>query len=105
MDCHTPACNDLWQAPVYPNKTTDHSVEQPYDCGTKGCLFDIIADPSEYYDLARTQAGKLDELMTLFIQLNQTRFEAPRIPTDAQACEQFVAEHGGFLGPYMHDQP
>tara|TARA_B110001452_G_scaffold15914_1_gene13034 strand:- start:336 stop:662 length:327 start_codon:yes stop_codon:yes gene_type:complete len=48
----------FWQAPIYPNATTNHSAEEPFDCGVVGCLFDIVADPSEYTDVASTQPAK-----------------------------------------------
>ena len=30
----------FWMGPVYPNASTDHSKERPFDCKA-GCLFDI----------------------------------------------------------------
>lgn len=91
----------FWQALDYPNATTNHSAEQPVDCGSGGCLFDIIDDPSEYHDLAKKMPDKLAELFALFVKLNDTSFEAARIPTDEQQCEAYVGSHGGFLGPYL----
>merc|ERR1712118_261510 len=49
----------FWTAPNYPNRSTDHSTEQPVDCGISGCLFNIKADPSEYTDLSQTMPDKL----------------------------------------------
>lgn len=34
----------FWMGPRYPNASTDHSSERPFDCGA-GCLFDIVNDP------------------------------------------------------------
>lgn len=93
----------FWQAPRYPNATTNHSAERPFDCGSKGCLFDVISDPSEYEDLAATMPDKLRSMMATFVARNRTRFEAERMPTDASACEAYVAQHGGFLGPYVSE--
>ena len=93
----------FWQSPQYPNATTNHSAEQPFDCGVGGCLFNIRQDPSEYTDLALTQPTKLKQLLATFVALNATRFEAPKLAVDAGQCEAYVAQNGGFLGPYMTD--
>ena len=91
----------FWQAPRYPNATTNHSAEMPFDCGATGCLFNIIQDPSEYVNLAPSMPAKLGELVAAFRQKNRTRFEAPRAETDAGRCEAYVTANGGFLGPYL----
>ena len=41
----------MWMAPVYPNSTTNHALEVPFECGS-GCLFNIQTDPSERVNLA-----------------------------------------------------
>lgn len=91
----------FWMSPNYPNTTTNHSAETPFDCGVGGCLFDILNDPSEYVDLAKSMPEKLAQMHSLFATLNSTSFEAPRIGTVAADCEAYVNSHGGFLGPYM----
>ena len=89
----------FWQAPRYPNASTDHASETTFDCGKRGCLFNVRADPSEYVDLSKTQPVKLAQLLATFVHLNATRFEAPKIKPDEGQCKAYAARHGGFLGP------
>ena len=91
----------FWQAPRYPNATTNHSAELPVECGASGCLFNIVDDPSEYHDLAQAMPAKRRELMDTFVERNRTLFQAPRMATDKKACEAYVTKNGGFLGPYF----
>eukprot|EP00039_Didymoeca_costata_P026999 m.17182 g.17182 ORF g.17182 m.17182 type:complete len:590 (+) comp5927_c0_seq2:58-1827(+) len=91
----------FWQAPNYPNSSTNHKTEKMFDCGSKGCLFDIINDPSEYHDLADTMPDKLKEMQEIFARENATVFEAPKVPSNVSACEIYRANHKGFVGPYL----
>jgi hypothetical protein len=63
------------QGPVYPNASTDHSKERPFDCRA-GCLFDIQKDPGEHHDLAQEQASKLGQMTELWHQRQATSFQA-----------------------------
>ena len=89
----------FWTGPVYPNATTNHSAELPFECNG-GCLFNIQDDPSEYTDLATSNPAKLKEMHDLFVQLNATTFEAAKSLVDPAKCEAYVNTHGGFLGPW-----
>jgi len=119
----------FWQAPNYPNATTNHSSELPFDCGAyqgkqtnqslcqrslfpagysslcctagDGCLFNIQEDPSEYNDLAASMPAKLQELKQQFATWNATKIVQGRYPTFQDKCEAFVDTHQGFLGPYV----
>lgn len=88
----------MWMAPVYPNSTTNHALEVPFECGS-GCLFNIQTDPSERVNLAASMPSKLEELQEMFRARNATRFEAPTIPVDPTVCNSYVSAHHGFLGP------
>ena len=89
----------FWQAPVYPNATTNHSAEHVFQCND-GCLFNIQDDPSEYTDLSTTMPGKLKEMYALFVERNKTTFQAAKKGVDAEKCEAYVKAHNGFLGPW-----
>jgi arylsulfatase A-like enzyme len=89
----------FWTAPRYPNVTTDHKAEKPFDCG-QGCVFDIRSDPSEYRDLSKSQPALFSALLALFKTRKATQWEAVKIPTDPSKCEVYRGQHGGFLGPY-----
>eukprot|EP01043_Picozoa_sp_COSAG02_P000680 COSAG02_NODE_13_length_57813_cov_14.298276_14_plen_234_part_00 len=90
----------FWMAPVYPNASTDHSTERPFDCGA-GCLFDIQADPGEHHDLAHEQASKFAEMTQLWHQRTATQFEAPRLSPDPAQCAAYTHAHHGYTGPYL----
>lgn len=44
---------------------------------------------------------KLAEMHKRYKELAQTRYEAKTTPTDAEKCAQYVADHRGFMGPYL----
>ena len=91
----------FWQAPVYPNASTNHKLERPFDCGS-GCLFNIRDDPSEYHDQAEAMPEKLAEMQALWRTRNATKYYPERVPVDGTACAAAAAQRGGFLGPYLH---
>ena len=91
----------FWQSPNYPNASTDHKAEQPFNCGDTGCLFNIQQDPGEHHDLARAEPDTLARLQALFARRNATAFQAPKIENDAVRCKAYVKANQGFLGPYM----
>ena len=54
-----------WSGPTYPNATAGAGPKYgqygspcgfTLACGATGCLFDVVADPSEYTDLAKVPA-------------------------------------------------
>ena len=64
-------------SPMYPNGTSDPSCNTTIDC-SEGCLFNIFDDPSEHTNLAQSQPEKLQEMIQLLAQLNQTYFDPIR---------------------------
>jgi len=94
----------FWQGPIYPNATTNHTRDDVnIDCKS-GCLFNIIDDPGEHHDLARSMPDKLQELIARWSKLNTTRYNAPRHPTQASMCDAYARAHRGFCGPYYTEQ-
>lgn len=90
----------FWQGPIYPNATTNHERDDiNVDCKT-GCLFDIIDDPGEHKDLAKSMPEKLQELLSRWKELKNTSFQAEAHPEDAKQCKAYYEAHGGFCGPY-----
>ena len=90
----------FWMGPVYPNASTDHSKERPFDCKA-GCLFDIQKDPAEHHDLATTRASKLGQMTELWHQRQTTAFQAPKLKPNPAKCEAYREAHGGYTGPYL----
>ena len=64
----------FWTGPVYPNTSTDHTLEKPVECQA-GCLFDIQHDPGEHVDLAKSHASKLSEMVALWKTRQATEFQ------------------------------
>ena len=70
-----------------------------------GCLFDLIADPTESRDLAATTEGKavLAQLIArqqaIGLTVHQTNFSDVDDPSDCITLPQMLAKYDGFLGP------
>jgi hypothetical protein len=88
---HLPLCTHVlflggcWMSPTYPNGSSDPSCNTTIRCA-EGCLFNIFDDPGEYNDLAQAQPEKLQEMIQLLAQLNQTFFDPVRSGGDPKAA-------------------
>jgi arylsulfatase I/J len=93
-----------------PNSTQNASLSFPpakpdaftIDCGDRGCLFELLSDEGERYDLAARQASER-VLQTMHVRLQAMRESALLITagsTDQRACDAAMA-YGGFWGPWM----
>lgn len=97
----------FWTGPLYPNHTTTHAAEEPCDCGAHGCLYDIIADPSETADLAARLPEVAARLRSRAEELDATAIDAVmpegwRGHNNGTAyCEAADARWGGWWGPDM----
>lgn len=88
----------FYQGPLYPNMTSELVVDP--GCAPDGCLFDIIADPSETQDLKiqfpelfQNLSRRLDEIGSTVFQTNYT--DSPHC---ADASAAFTRD-AGFLAP------
>eukprot|EP00054_Salpingoeca_dolichothecata_P012101 m.67212 g.67212 ORF g.67212 m.67212 type:complete len:190 (+) comp19786_c0_seq2:149-718(+) len=81
-----------------PNSTHDGGKSQ-IDCGA-GCLFDIVNDPVEHYDLAKEKPDVLAVLQARAAALDKTYYQSPG--EDKGDCKAFKAaqERGGYWGPW-----
>lgn len=97
--------DNTWTAPPcsYPNNTGSQPSFLPlgweHDCGT-GCLFDIIADPTEHNDLAGQQPALLGSMAARLAVLNKGNFNPDRGLPDRHACV-VAAQRGGYYGPFI----
>jgi hypothetical protein len=94
-------------APVFPNSTSPDPNDLSVDCGA-GCLFDVMADPSESHDLAsslpavvQSMATRLAVLARGFYSNNDTGIDV--CPAGVTDCACWAANNvwGGFLGPWQ----
>eukprot|EP00315_Gephyrocapsa_oceanica_P030513 CAMPEP_0185411444 /NCGR_PEP_ID=MMETSP1365-20130426/3578_1 /TAXON_ID=38817 /ORGANISM="Gephyrocapsa oceanica, Strain RCC1303" /LENGTH=673 /DNA_ID=CAMNT_0028014065 /DNA_START=21 /DNA_END=2042 /DNA_ORIENTATION=- len=82
--------------------TGEAALTWQHDCGARGCLFDVSADPNEHDDLAPSMPEKAAELRADLATLNGLLFKPHRGDMDVDACYEGVA-HGGFYGPFAGD--
>ena len=96
----------------YPNATThNHSTDVSLDC-SHGCLFDVVADPTEHVDIAAQHptivanlTARLTELKRGFWSNNDTGVDVCP-PGIKMPCACYEALPGnkwdGFFGPYQY---
>jgi arylsulfatase A-like enzyme len=99
----------IWMGPNYPNASTGgpgRPYEPVFDCGSAGCMFNIIEDPGEHLDIAKDPkyAATLAKLQARARALDLTAIEAIK-PTgwrhqndQSLACE-VMQKNGGIWGP------
>ena len=98
-----------WSGPLYPNASQNtlpsfgpwlSPCPPSRDCAGDGCLFDVVRDPHERVNLARSHASLLSRMQQQLEEANRHRFTPQRGGFDARACD--AAERaGGFWGPFI----
>ena len=101
-----------WMGPVYPNSSSP--ANDPYSvgltCGPDGCLFDVVADPTEHVDLAASMPAKVAELKARLAQYASSFYSnsdvgrpiCPPSWTGDCACWAAANVWGGYLGPWQY---
>jgi len=89
----------LWTGPQSPNRS-EVNWETVVDC-TSGCLFDIVADPSEYHDLAASNPSLVKDMLSRIREINQTVFSPRRGVRDPLGCDTAVHKYDGVWGPFL----
>jgi arylsulfatase I/J len=104
-----------WGGPFYPNSSTATGPHKgPFggpctsaiDCTSRGCLFDVVDDSSEYHDLAAdavhnaTIASVIAKLGNKLELANQELFRPKRGGWDHRACEA-AGRNGWYWGPFL----
>jgi hypothetical protein len=93
-----------WCGQVHPNNSHPwNSFATQINCSatpTKmGCLFDILADPTEHVDLALSMPSKAAEIYTKMLAAERHWFNPDRGRPDLRACE--IANATGYWQPYL----
>jgi arylsulfatase A-like enzyme len=102
-----------WAGPQYPNASSPAHPVDPgpsVACGATGCLFDVVADPSEHTNIASANPtivaamhARLKELVPGFYSNSDVLVDdCP--PGISQPCACWAATNvwGGYFGPYAH---
>ena len=98
--------NAAWSGPVSPNASTGPMapVFKRYtaQCGD-GCLYDIVADPGEHFDLASSpqHGATLRALQARARALNASTFRPDRGGHDFAAECNAAAKAGNFFAPWL----
>jgi arylsulfatase I/J len=98
---------DCWAGPHSPNATDcgggqlvcgrpDAPVK-----GKKGCLFNVISDPGQHYDVADANPDIVKALYARLQAVNATGFSPYRGTFDKSACGVYAQKWGGFYGPWL----
>ena len=96
-----------WGGPVYPNSTSNGSLKATeLDC-TDGCLFDIIRDPTEHFNIIQNNEEIADEMKKTLAALKKGYYTNDEhgismCPANiSMICQCWVALniYGGFWGP------
>lgn len=94
-------------APVFPNSTSPDPNSFSVNCSS-GCLFDVMADPTEaedlaslYPDVVAAMTSRLEVLARNFFSNNDTGVDV--CPGGVVDCACWAATNiwGGFLGPWQ----
>ena len=97
----------IWFGPVYPNRTSAKDDKPSYPC-QNGCLYDIVADPTEHANLKDTLPGvyaaMLSKLLAHGRTVFQTDYKEPGTDqcfTGAQAAAYYVGHNTCIKGKFL----
>jgi len=92
-----------WTGPIYPNSSTnwqsDFWIES---CEFEGCLFNIIDDPTEHFEVGNKFPEIRRKLHQRIRELEKTVFNPDRGLSDPRACYTAINTYGGFWGPWLN---
>eukprot|EP01113_Clastostelium_recurvatum_P006492 TRINITY_DN12928_c0_g1_i1.p1 TRINITY_DN12928_c0_g1~~TRINITY_DN12928_c0_g1_i1.p1 ORF type:complete len:282 (+),score=54.63 TRINITY_DN12928_c0_g1_i1:45-848(+) len=91
---------NYWQGPYYPNNTIVPDAGM-HDCGTKGCLFNIMEDPTEHYDISDDHPFIVEKMLKQIEDAQKGVFQPNRGPPDQTACTTAQNNYKGYLGPWV----
>merc|ERR1711988_1721918 len=90
-----------WGGPQYPNASTAHDAidAHSFKCPRQGCLFDVVADPTEKFEISQQHPEVVDLLHAELEKQAATIWEVPHAE-DPLCRKTASALYGGFLGPW-----
>ena len=94
-----------WTGPRFPNTSSSWDPNLSKEtCGPSpqtGCLFDLLADPTEHVNLAAAKPGVFRAMMRRLNEINDTLFAPDRGSSDPAACVAALGKYGDFWGPWI----
>jgi len=94
-----------WTGAVFPNTTVHWNPSTASEtCGNTtadGCLFDIIADPTEHENIIAKHPDIFQRLVARAAELQKEVFSPERGQDDPEACKLAMGKYGGFWGPFV----
>jgi len=97
-----PVAENGWQGPFYPNISTNWDSGLSIEiCGTAGCLFNIIEDPTEHNEISAKFPEVVASLKTRMAAIEKTVFKPDRGTVDPQACQAALNTYKGYWGPWL----
>jgi len=91
----------IWTGPKYPNKTSSKEEWEVSAHCYSGCLFDLVADPSEHDDLSALNPKIVKHMLKRIHEINRTVFSPHRGVPDPLGCKTALKEYGGVWGPFL----
>ncbi len=91
-----------WGGPHYPNATTasDPIDGHSFRCPERGCLFDLVADPTEREEVGAAHPAVAQELQQRMEALANGIWQTSH--ANDPACRKAATErYGGFYGPWL----
>eukprot|EP01063_Lacrimia_lanifica_P001939 TRINITY_DN11001_c0_g2_i2.p1 TRINITY_DN11001_c0_g2~~TRINITY_DN11001_c0_g2_i2.p1 ORF type:complete len:493 (+),score=163.32 TRINITY_DN11001_c0_g2_i2:27-1505(+) len=90
----------FWTGPDWPNPTRAGSTPDLEECAD-GCLFDVVADPSEHRDLSAAMPDRFAAMKARMIVITKGAFQtnATHGYDTCVTINHFAAKHRGFAGP------
>jgi len=109
-----PQIEATWSGVVYPNASSPADPVDPgptLACGTTGCLFDVVDDPTEHNDVAAAHPALAASMKARLVELRKGFFTndddftnstvcPPGVNVTPCACWAALNVWGGYFGPW-----
>lgn len=93
-----------WTDSEYPSNTTWRSNDAIQSCGrdaNSGCLFDVVDDPGEHFNLAKERPDILQRMLARVAEIEKTAFSPYRGSQHSAFCQHVLDVYRGFTGPFV----
>lgn len=92
-----------WPGPTTPN-STDAGESCTTKCGLEGCLFNILSDPTEHFDVKDDHPNVYKVVLEKALAWDATQIESDVwLNTDLNAVSVAQGRWGGVWGPWMSE--